>query len=682
MMHNTNNNTNGNAPRAAMPFADVTLERQSLANQQAGFNAANSGNNASGFAPVKKQHYQQQQQHYNNNSSAAGFQQQQQYYHQMAGGNSNNNARFHQFQQQQQQQQHLMMQQMQHMMMLQAQQQHHLQAQQQQQQLMPPTDRTLLQDFNQAATVAVAPTSMSMQQQQMHQHQQMNAATVAGGDDEEGSTGASQLSPTPVMMAQQQQQQQHKMLGESASFSSSPATPTNHRGTPGSIAAAAKRRTHNPYAWGRALSSSDLSRMPGGSAGNSPVPHKQEEQQQPALPSPADNVSPVNVMPAVPTPASVSASSQQQQPRGVFPSVASSGNFDSHLGFDFSGNDVMAPLSPMSSASRPLKQHGAHLQHYQQQQHQQQLYHERQQALRDSNNISPFDDMLVAPPASGDAAMQQQPYVLSVPHRVPPQQHMSMIHHEAMEVEMMKLLEVAKALPVVQKVLVRFPHRIALFTSHFPVNPGAVVLVEGDRGYHMGIVDTVYSPDTNVSLRLPPGPRHRGGCLVLRHAQPHEAAAYQEMLQEESAVVERCRRQVMQRRIDMNIMHAEFQFDRKVLILFFTSESRVDFNTITKDLFRVFNCRIFFQVAVGLADQMATLQVVGGAQQHQQHQMHMQHQMQQQQQMHMQHSMPLPVSQQQQQQQQPMPAAEEPVTPPQPQSQQQQQQAKKKHNKH
>ena len=48
----------------------------------------------------------------------------------------------------------------------------------------------------------------------------------------------------------------------------------------------------------------------------------------------------------------------------------------------------------------------------------------------------------------------------------------------------------------------------------------------------------------------------------------------------------------MERSLEMDLIDAEYQFDRNKLCFFFTSENRADFRDLVKDLETVYNTRI------------------------------------------------------------------------------------------
>ncbi len=69
-----------------------------------------------------------------------------------------------------------------------------------------------------------------------------------------------------------------------------------------------------------------------------------------------------------------------------------------------------------------------------------------------------------------------------------------------------------------------------------------------------------------------------------------------------------CLRKVHDRRLSMQIVKAEYSFDGSKIIFFFTSEGRVDFRNLVKDLARVFRVRIELK-QIGVRDKA---KIIGG----------------------------------------------------------------------
>lgn len=73
-------------------------------------------------------------------------------------------------------------------------------------------------------------------------------------------------------------------------------------------------------------------------------------------------------------------------------------------------------------------------------------------------------------------------------------------------------------------------------------------------------------------------------------------------------VYQACERKISESRLDMQLVSAEYAFDGSKILFFFTSEGRVDFRNLVKDLARMFRARIELK-QIGVRDKA---KIVGG----------------------------------------------------------------------
>jgi cell fate regulator YaaT (PSP1 superfamily) len=144
---------------------------------------------------------------------------------------------------------------------------------------------------------------------------------------------------------------------------------------------------------------------------------------------------------------------------------------------------------------------------------------------------------------------------------------------------------------------------------------GCYVKVEADRGEDLGIVvgkmpaekfnaaagRASFRPPSNSPTDLSLGPSGVSPSnaadlkRVIRLATHDEVNLLSVKREEEDELLRICRTKVRQRGLPMNVVDAEYQFDRHKLTFFFEAEGRVDFRELVRDLFSIYKTRIWMQ---------------------------------------------------------------------------------------
>jgi len=143
------------------------------------------------------------------------------------------------------------------------------------------------------------------------------------------------------------------------------------------------------------------------------------------------------------------------------------------------------------------------------------------------------------------------------------------------------------------------------------VHPGAHVVVEADRGEDLGEVTalgTIAERKCATSAGGCPTPAPERA--ILRVAEPAEVKRLAELRSDEERVRSETAERVLRHGLKMKVTEAEWQFDRKKLIIYFTAERRVDFRELVRDLARAFRTRIELK-QIGVRDEAALLGGVG-----------------------------------------------------------------------
>lgn len=128
---------------------------------------------------------------------------------------------------------------------------------------------------------------------------------------------------------------------------------------------------------------------------------------------------------------------------------------------------------------------------------------------------------------------------------------------------------------------------------------GSYVRVEADRGEDLGIVLSripieKFNPGARLTSMNTGIPDLQLKCITCL-ASEEDIAQYALKEEEEAELLKICRSKTLQRRLPMNVIDAEYQFDRHKLTFFFEASGRVDFRELVRDLFSIYKTRIWMQ---------------------------------------------------------------------------------------
>jgi len=133
--------------------------------------------------------------------------------------------------------------------------------------------------------------------------------------------------------------------------------------------------------------------------------------------------------------------------------------------------------------------------------------------------------------------------------------------------------------------------------------PGDTVIVETVRGVEAAdvVVGSRLVPETSISQPLRP---------VLRRASAQDLEHLEENREKEKEALRTCGAKVAEHKLEMRLVGADYTFDRGKLIFYFTSEGRVDFRQLVRDLSATFKTRIELR-QIGVRDQAKMLGGLG-----------------------------------------------------------------------
>ncbi|KAG3120078.1 hypothetical protein PI124_g489 [Phytophthora idaei] len=147
--------------------------------------------------------------------------------------------------------------------------------------------------------------------------------------------------------------------------------------------------------------------------------------------------------------------------------------------------------------------------------------------------------------------------------------------------------------------------RQEIFAGRASYKPGEYVKVEADRGEDIG---RIVQRTTDITKVESGGPGEESMGRSKRHDLPtkkiicvanqRECEMLNEQRKEEHEVFEVCKSKVRQRLLPMNVIDAEYQFDRHKLTFFFEADRRIDFRELVRDLFAIYKTRIWLQQVV------------------------------------------------------------------------------------
>ncbi len=127
------------------------------------------------------------------------------------------------------------------------------------------------------------------------------------------------------------------------------------------------------------------------------------------------------------------------------------------------------------------------------------------------------------------------------------------------------------------------------------------VILEVDRGAEFGRVVSDVQKGCKSKKENPAG-------KILRVATASDLKQIEENRMKAKEAIGICLRKLNERKLDMQIVKAEYSFDGSKIIFFFTAEGRIDFRNLVKDLARVFRVRIELK-QIGVRDKA---KIVGG----------------------------------------------------------------------
>lgn len=136
-------------------------------------------------------------------------------------------------------------------------------------------------------------------------------------------------------------------------------------------------------------------------------------------------------------------------------------------------------------------------------------------------------------------------------------------------------------------------------TNNLKLNVGDYVIVEVERGQDYAQV--VSEPEKILETQLDKPLKK-----IIRMATDGDMQIINENRKRIDSAFQTCSAKINERKLDMKLIDAEYSFDRTKLIFYFTSEGRVDFRELVKDLAHIFKVRIELR-QIGVRDEARML---------------------------------------------------------------------------
>lgn len=118
--------------------------------------------------------------------------------------------------------------------------------------------------------------------------------------------------------------------------------------------------------------------------------------------------------------------------------------------------------------------------------------------------------------------------------------------------------------------------------QHVPVHPNDYVIVEVERGEHIGRVSRVFETETEDPEML----------SILRTGTDTERERMVKNHLHEQEAFKLCKEKIFERKLEMKLVDVEYQLDGNKISFYFTADERIDFRELVRALAAVYRTRI------------------------------------------------------------------------------------------
>lgn len=137
--------------------------------------------------------------------------------------------------------------------------------------------------------------------------------------------------------------------------------------------------------------------------------------------------------------------------------------------------------------------------------------------------------------------------------------------------------------------------QVFFYNSSDPnLKEGDFVIVEHDRGTDYGqIISLKGQTETKPKQSFK---------KIVRKVQENDSKQIEENRAKSKEAFNLCLKKITEHKLEMKLVQAEYAFDRTKIVFYFTSEGRVDFRNLVKDLAKIFRTRIELR-QIGVRDE-------------------------------------------------------------------------------
>jgi PSP1 C-terminal conserved region len=142
-------------------------------------------------------------------------------------------------------------------------------------------------------------------------------------------------------------------------------------------------------------------------------------------------------------------------------------------------------------------------------------------------------------------------------------------------------------------------------SKHLKISVGDLAIVEADRGKDLGkVIECSINSITELQMyqathQDPLVDSHNAvgkdihPKRIFRIAAPNEVAMLLQKGQDEAKANGLCQIKIRQKKLPMEIVDAEYQWDRRKLTFYFVADRRIDFRELVRELFKIYKTRIW-----------------------------------------------------------------------------------------